>query len=298
MASELLNLPVEIFDEIASLLRPTELVNLRLVCRRFNQQTFRHLFNPLWIDLSQAHDQKLEAISVDEDFRRYVPSLCIHGSRRWSAPYIPLAAKGWITLKELILDEFASPFEPTVQLQMRLFLHASNLQKLELCGDYSSYAVRSFVESVYFMPIVPRFRALKISRIWVQEFFIYQFLLRFKDTLCAFSLHKIGIVSHDGESAWLPVLEKWKSQFPSLKKFSIGELQEQKRYARLFLRLHYDHQDIPDESGGLLRLTSSLDGDGVNRYSISYSRSDGDKALQKVAELLDYNGSTILSKLP
>ena len=274
MTSKFFALAVELFDEVVSHLQPKELTSLRLVCRRFNQQAFRHVFTPLRINLFRDDKQKLRAISEDGDSRRCILSLSIKAfkSNSFSGKARNLASDGWVNLKELILHDFLP--DEAIDWVMKLVSDAPNLHKLEMNGCLRLY---HFLGRLTYMERVPRLRELKLSNSLVSETILSKLLSRLKDSLHKLSFRRVELIGKE-DSIWVPTLRKWGGQLSSLKYFSIIKCSDPRGD---ILFLPDDCQEIPDKKSGMLRLATS-------NSCASYQRKYGDKALEVVAALMVY----------
>lgn len=76
-------LPLELVQEISSLLKPTELCAIRTTCKALNTKTFtpfwRRSLHTIKTDLSLYSLQKLKSISKHPKLRHYVHHLIIKG---------------------------------------------------------------------------------------------------------------------------------------------------------------------------------------------------------------------------
>ena len=246
MFSGLLALPLEIYDEIASLLNLEVLLCLRLACRKLNQQTFRHVFNPLQIDINNNDDRKQRAITEDEEFRSCVPGLLIYKDVLLEGQITStgngvkhLNADGWANLNELIL--FYSVFPESTGWILKLVLGAPLLQKLKITDD-KSRAVDAFLESLSSAKVCPRLRELLLADMKLSEKHLSNLLTRVKGSLHAFWLKDTQLCGNTERGVWVSALRKWAGEFSSLRQFSIAPFHED-WWGLIGLRSQHDSQE-------------------------------------------------------
>ncbi|MCJ1241676.1 hypothetical protein MMC14_009682, partial [Varicellaria rhodocarpa] len=109
---------------------------------------------------------------------------------------------GWAHLQELILMHHITP--ESLEWIMELIMNAPGLQILKL-SPYHGYRFSKFLERLASANNLPRIQELRLQDVMVTEECLSGLILRFHDSLRAFSFTKITII---GGGTWAEVFEE------------------------------------------------------------------------------------------
>ena len=258
------------------LLPRTDILTLRLVCQKCNQQCFRHIFTTLSLYTgTRGTLQLLKAISDDTMIRQHVQNLRIvpatyrkiDDARAFNTI---ITENSGFYLKSLYI------YDPNLRPQdtdwiARLVASAPNLQKLHF--EHLFACNRSLFARLSSAETFARLQELWLCSASTSEVVLSRLILRFKHNLIV--LHLWGIIIR-GPGTWPSTLRTWKGMLPKLRELKIadckGETHDMTNLSITFPPLLYN-STMPDIEGKWQ----------IKKNSVSYEGEYMDRALEMIA---------------